>query len=129
MLPTIDGRLFALEGGNFQLAVRLLSACNARLHQPSKVETVEQADNGSYLLHTQVRSRFNSYVIFSVIRHHSICVYTLNSYIQLFMVHLSMTTCASMGKQSRKWMQCGFTKEAALEPQIKLDVLLSCLDF
>ncbi len=53
MLPTVDGRLFAIEGGNFQLAVKLLAASQARVQQPKQLTTIERA-NGSYFLCSQV---------------------------------------------------------------------------
>ena len=53
MLPTVDDSLFALEGGNFQLAVRLLQAARVQLRQPAEVTTIE-GGNGTYLLHLEV---------------------------------------------------------------------------
>lgn len=53
MLPTVDGRLFAIKGGNFQLAVKLLAASQARVRQPKHLTTIERA-NGTYYLHSEV---------------------------------------------------------------------------
>lgn len=51
LLPTIDGRLFRLKGGNRQLAVRLIRAANATLHQGVEVTRIHKRHSGCFDLH------------------------------------------------------------------------------
>lgn len=50
LLPTIDGRLFKIKGGNYQLAERLLNAVKAKLHIRSTVTRVHRLRHGRFEL-------------------------------------------------------------------------------
>ncbi|KAK9917016.1 hypothetical protein WJX75_010018 [Coccomyxa subellipsoidea] len=51
LLPTIDGRLFRIKGGNRLLPERLIGAANASLHQGVKVTKVHRTKGGLFELH------------------------------------------------------------------------------
>jgi hypothetical protein len=55
MLPTVDSRLFAIKGGNFQLPEKLLEAAAVKLVLGSEVMAIERADS-SFYIHLSVRS-------------------------------------------------------------------------
>lgn len=50
LLPTIDGRLFKIEGGNRLLPERLIRAANASLHQGVTVTRVHKTQDGLFTL-------------------------------------------------------------------------------
>lgn len=54
MLPTVDSNLWAIEGGNFQLAERLVQASNASSHIPVHISAVRKS-GAFYTLESQVR--------------------------------------------------------------------------
>ncbi|BDA40407.1 Prenylcysteine oxidase [Coccomyxa sp. Obi] len=51
LLPTIDGRLFRIKGGNRLLPERLIRAVNASLHQGVRVTRVHRSQDGLFTLH------------------------------------------------------------------------------
>ena len=53
LLPTIDGRLFRIKGGNKLLPQRLITAANATLAGSSRVSHVAKASDGSFSLRLQ----------------------------------------------------------------------------
>ena len=53
LLPTIDGRLFHIKGGNRHLAERLLNATGANLLLGMKVTAVHKGAQGGFQVHAR----------------------------------------------------------------------------
>jgi hypothetical protein len=53
MLPAIDGRLFKIKGGNFQLPERLIIAADAVLQTGVMVQKVHRTKRGYFELHVK----------------------------------------------------------------------------
>lgn len=63
LLPTIDGRLFRIKGGNRLLPERLIAAANASLHQGIKVTKVHRTKGGLFELHHKSSSADETIVV------------------------------------------------------------------
>ena len=53
LLPSIDGRLFRIKGGNRLLPERLIKAASAQLINNSQVTQIVRAPEGSFSLQVQ----------------------------------------------------------------------------